>query len=294
MSGVKVRSFARERLAALSHYLSRAYIAGPELEDAMTAFDRLTRNGQAGTIGYFNPARQPADEIARIDRQILAALGMIRRDAYVSIKVPPLGFDVALIEEIARQAETVRVGIHFDSHAIETTDATFACIEAALRHTGQIGCTLPGRWPRSLQEARRAIDLKLRVRVVKGQWADPAHPQSDISAGFLRVIDTLAGKVPAVAVATHDPVLAREALGRLRSAGTTCELELLFGLPMRAVSAVARNMNVPVRVYIPFGAAWLPYALTQLVNNPKILWWLLKDAGAAASQRISTAGGRAG
>lgn len=282
----KLRSFAKARLAAVSRYLSRAYIAGPELGDALTAFDRLARNGQAGTIGYFNPARQPADEIANVDRQVLAALGMARHAGYVSIKVPPLGFDVALVEEIASLAEAVGVGIHFDSHAIETTDATFACIEAALRHTSRIGCTLPGRWPRSLRDAERAIDLKLRVRVVKGQWADPAHPEVDSGAGFLQVVDTLAGRAQAVAVATHDPVLAREALGRLLAAGTTCELEQLFGLPMRAVSAVARNMNVPVRVYIPFGAAWLPYALTQLVNNPKILWWLLKDAGAAAGQRI--------
>jgi proline dehydrogenase len=67
-------------------------------------------------------------------------------------------------------------------------------------------------------------------------------------------------------------------LQRLRDGGTPCELELLFGLPMRAVSAVARDAGVPVRVYVPFGAAWMPYALSQLRRKPSTLWWMVKDA----------------
>lgn len=279
------RVLATIQLSAVSRYLSRAYIAGPELPDALRVFDRFARHGKAGTIGYFNPPQQPAHEIASIDRAVVAALAAGRHEGYVSIKVPPMGYDIALIEEIARQSAVAGVGIHFDSHAIDTTDSTFACIEAALRHTLQVGCTLPGRWPRSLDDAERAIDLKLRVRVVKGQWPDPAQPEVDINAAYLRVIDRLVGRACSVAVATHDPVLAREALRRLRAAGTPCELEQLFGLPMRTVSALARNMGVPMRVYIPFGAAWLPYALGQLAKKPSTLWWLLKDALAVFGPR---------
>lgn len=278
------RGYARARLGALSRYLSRAYIAGPELRDALQVFDRFAAADKAGTIGYFNPAGQDAGEIADIDRQVVAALADGRRQGYVSLKVPPLGYDAGLVADIARQAAELGVGLHFDSHAIDTTDATFACIEAALRHTDRVGCTLPGRWPRSLADAERAIALQLRVRVVKGQWADPAAPTLDAEAGYLQVVDRLAGRARAVAIATHDPALARTALARLRAAGTPCEQEQLFGLPMRAVSALAREMGVPIRVYIPFGAAWLPYAITQLARKPGTLWWLLRDALAAATQ----------
>jgi proline dehydrogenase len=286
MSVPEWRRFARARLNSASRYLSRAYIAGPELQDALGAFDRFAGVGQAGTIGYFNPAMQAPAAIARINQQLFVALADGRQRGYVSLKVPAMGFDIGLLDALARQSALSGVGMHFDSHAIETTDPTFACIAAALRHTGQVGCTLPGRWPRSLQDAEQAIALKLRVRVVKGQWADPATPDLDPAAGFMRVVDQLAGKAQSVAVATHHPDLARAALRRLLDAGTPCELEQLFGLPMRTVSGLARQMGVPVRVYIPFGTAWLPYALTQLIKKPGMLWWLLKDAAAVGIPRV--------
>jgi len=286
MHAANFRGYVRARLGTLSRYLSRAYIAGPELSDALQAFDRFAANGKAGTIGYFNLAGQAAGEIADIDRQVVAGLADGRQQGYVSLKVPPLGYQTGLVEDIARLAAAHGVGLHFDSHAIDTTDATFDCIEAALRHTDQVGCTLPGRWPRSLADAERAIALKLRVRVVKGQWPDPAAPTVDANTGYLQVVDRLAGRARAVAIATHDPVLARAALARLLSANTPCEQEQLFGLPMRAVSALARELGVPVRVYIPFGAAWLPYALTQLVRKPGTLWWLLRDALAASGHHL--------
>jgi len=286
MSKSSWRTFAKAQLASAASYLSRAYIAGPELADALQVFDRLARQGQNGTIGYFNAAGQPAGEIVSTDRAIIAALAAGRPGGYLSIKAPPLGFDQTMLGEIARQAGGSGIGLHFDSHAIETTDPTFACLRSALQHTGQIGCTLPARWPRSRQDAEQAIALKLRVRVVKGQWADPAHPVLDIDAAYLALIDHLAGRAKAVAVATHDPALAEKALRRLAQAGTACELELLFGLPMRAQMALARKMGVPVRVYIPFGAAWLPYALEQLFKKPGTLWWLLKDGLAASRLRV--------
>lgn len=285
MSSNDWRAFVRARLNSAASYLSRAYVAGPELADALATFDRCAQRGQRATIGYFNTPRQPARTIADIDLAVLAALGDGRPDGYLSIKGPPLQFDPALVDEIAQRAAATGVGLHFDAHGIDTTDPTFAAIERTLRHTALVGCTLPARWPRSLADSERAVDWQLRVRVVKGQWADPAHPDVDIDSAYLRLIEGLAGRARAVAVATHDPRLARRALIRLRATGTACELEMLLGLPMRAVSAVARELGVPQRVYIPFGAAWMPYALGELSRRPERVWWMLKDALLAAAPR---------
>jgi proline dehydrogenase len=68
------------------------------------------------------------------------------------------------------------------------------------------------------------------------------------------------------------------AICKLQSAGTPCELELLFGLPSRAVLKTAFELAVPVRYYLPYGHAWLPYALRQAWHNPRIIWWLVRDA----------------
>jgi proline dehydrogenase len=153
----------------------------------------------------------------------------------------------------------------------------FATIEKALGHHSDLGCTIPGRWRRSLKDAHTAIDWKLRVRVVKGQWSDPLQPDMDMRAGFLKVIDELRGRASCVAVASHDIPLAREALCRLMDAGTPAELELLHGLPRRNAVKMARELGVPVRFYVPQGKAWLPYLLKQARKNPRVVGWFARD-----------------
>jgi hypothetical protein len=37
-------------------------------------------------------------------------------------------------------------------------------------------------------------------------------------------------------------------------------------------------MGIAVRVYVPFGVSWVPYALSQVQKNPRIAWWALRDA----------------
>jgi proline dehydrogenase len=265
--------------------LSGAYVAGPELADAVRAMDRFARSGHASTLGYFNADDDSPQAIATRNASALEAIAANRRAGYVSIKAPALGFDNELIEGIARVSSRTGVGIHFDSHAIEAADSTFGCIERALQETENVGCTLPGRWTRSLGDVSRAASLGLRVRVVKGQWADPSDPGRDPHTGYLQLVDRLAGRVRAVGVATHDPELARAALRRLRNAGTPVELELLFGLPLKAATSVAREEGVPVCIYVPFGHGWMPYAMSQLRRRPGIALWMLKDAMSAAVLR---------
>jgi proline dehydrogenase len=293
VSSPSVRATAAAAAARALLCLGRSYIVGPELLNAIEAYDRVQRRGLRATIGYFNALGESPTRIADLNLDVLAALGNERHDGYLSIKVPAMKFDTKLVERIALKARSVNVAIHFDSHAAHAADATFAALETALKHTADIGCTLPGRWTRSLEDAERAIEHALRIRVVKGQWADPAQPDADPSRGFQQVIARLAGRARVVAVATHDPVLARSSLLRLIKSGTPCELELLYGLPMRA-AAVADELGVPVRVYLPFGAAYMPYALEHLRRNPRVAWWMIKDAMSVLVHHTTRSRHRAG
>ncbi len=81
-----------------------------------------------------------------------------------------------------------------------------------------------------------------------------------------------------LAVASHDAPLAREAVRRLQHAGTPVELETLRGLPSRAALKIARELGVAVRVYVPFGVSWVPYALDHVQNHPYVALWAIRDA----------------
>ncbi len=148
------------------------------------------------------------------------------------------------------------------------------------------GLTLPGRWRRSQEDAEVAADLGAAVRVVKGQWA--GEPDVDPRAGFMEVVKRLAGRIPGVQVATHDAPLAESALARLGGTSTAAELELLFGLPLAEPARVARRAGVPVRIYVPYGHGWLPYAAKQALRRPRTLLWLTRDLlSAPARERFA-------
>ena len=118
----------------------------------------------------------------------------------------------------------------------------------------------------------------MTVRVVKGQWPDPLQPDFDPRSGFLLVIDALAGRARHVAVASHDVALAAEAVRRLQARGTSCEIELLYGLPMRRSLKLADELGLGVRAYVPYGESFLPYAMWRVALDPRIAWRLLRDA----------------
>lgn len=267
----------RACLRALARRASRAYAAGPALEDALRVAAKLGSRGLATSIGFWNEGGSEPRAVAHAYLAGLDAIARARLDCSLSIKASAMGCSADLMDEVLARAIGAGVGLHFDSMRPEAAGPTLQLVAHAAERFPRIGCTLPGRWQRSAADAERAIGLGVRVRVVKGQWADPAR-DLDLREGYLAVIDRLAGRAREVAVATHDPWLAGQALRRLRAAGTPCQLELLFGLPFHAVLQEAQAAGVSARVYVPYGAAWIPYALSRLRQNPRVLVWLARDA----------------
>jgi len=261
----------------LARRAARAYVAGPALADALSACRHAGRSGLASAIGFWDPLGETPDDVARAYLGALDALGREAFDCYLSVKAPSLDFSSELLLELAERARARDVRVHFDALGPESVDRTFDLIEAALGRHRRLGCTLPGRWRRSLRDAARAAELGLAVRVVKGEFPDEDGAELDPRRGFLAVVDRLAGRARFVAVATHDAALARLALERLLSTGTPCEAELLFGLPSGDPRRVARGKGVAARLYVPYGLGALPYRLSEARRRPEVLWWVARD-----------------
>jgi proline dehydrogenase len=263
-----------ERLAQRA---ARSYIVGTKLEDALRACHALENERNRATLGYWDSGQESIEAVAQTYRNAILALKQENLGAYLSLKAPALGFNHSLFLDILKCAQENQVTLHFDSMAPDAADQTMVWIEDALDQGTAIGCTLPGRWRRSPGDADWAVRQGLAVRVVKGQWADPQKPDLDKRKGFMAVISRLAGRAAHVRVATHDPYLARQALSRLLETQTTCELELLYGLPRNEVLQVAKELRVGVRTYLPYGQGWLPYCISQIYENPRIIRWVLRD-----------------
>ena len=273
-----LRRTASACLLPLAARAARAYIAGPELNDAVRLADELAEQGFASTLGFWDGQGDTPRAVADHYLAALDALATGGRGGYLSIKLPAIGDNRLLLGEVLGRARQLGVRVHFDSLGPETADSMWAAVADAAGSGVELGCSLPGRWRRSLDDADTAIRLGVLPRVVKGQWIDPVEPERDARRGFMEVIDRLAGRAPRVAVASHDAPLAREAIERLKAAGSACELELLYGLPQRASLVAAMFEQMPVRFYVPYGRAYLPYCLGQARRQPWLLWWLLRDS----------------
>jgi proline dehydrogenase len=254
-----------------------AYLAGPSLSDALAAGDRVAERGYGVILGFWNADGDEAGDVARENLAAIEALAERGGRWYLSIKAPALRYSRELVTEIAQRSASSGTILHLDSHAPDTADDTIAVAAVAREVHDRVGITIPGRWARSLADADRACELGLRVRVAKGEWADPDDPDRDMREGFLSVVGRLAGRASHVSVATHDPELAREAVEKLAAAGTPHDIELLVGLPFEPVVHVAQAAGLPVRVYVPHGHASLRYGLAYLARNPRRIWWLVRD-----------------
>lgn len=280
-------AFHHRILRKLIERAAGAYVAGPELSDAIDRGRAAERDGMSSTIAYWNDQGEHPEAVCSAYLAAIDGVAAARTSTYVSIKAPALSMSQVLADRLATRCREKGVGLHFDSLAVDRQAPTFDLIDRLIPMGLSLGCTLPGRFERSVLDADRAATNRLRVRVVKGQWEDPRHP-IDARRGFMAVIDRLAGRAAHVSVATHDPTLAEEAITRLAVRATPADLELLFGLPEHGAREVARRLNVPVRIYIPYGYAWLPYALSAVRKDRSILRWALKDVvrgGAGRARR---------
>ncbi len=282
-AGAVHRRAAEERLGALTKRAKRAarttatsrYIAGPELGDALREEGIYAGAGYATTVGFWNGA---ADTVPKVQAEALASAESLPAGSEVAIKIVGIGGDGPHLDELLGVCVERGLTLHLDALG---PDSAELAQETAKRlgeiAPGAVGCTLPGRWPRSAGDAAALADSGLRVRVIKGELEDTSVEELDLREGFMAIATALAGSSCHVEVATQDAALAERALERLLAAGTSCELQVLHGMRNAASVRVARERKVPVRVYVPYGSGRLPYTREDLQQRPRLLGSLARD-----------------
>jgi proline dehydrogenase len=282
MSTPPGRTGLRRALAPLwlpvARRAARAYIPGPTIDDVMAVLRALAPRGIVGTTCFWAAGDDPPSRVAQEYERSIEAIGRAHLDCHLSMKPDALGFDPSLLERVLASAASGGVPVDLDSRGPELADRGFEAVAVAARAGADLGVAIPARWRRSPDDVERLLPLGVRIRVVKGQWPDPNPPDPEAGDCFMAIIDRLAGRARAVAVATHDEPLARRAVRDLLRAGTPCTLEVICGLPAAPLLRLARSNGVQVRAYVPFSRTFpLPYAVSRSLREPRILWWLIQD-----------------
>lgn len=265
----------RRRKRALIAPARARYMAGADVENALAEVRRYEAAGYAITVGFSNGIRESPDEVMAENFKLAERLPA---GAEVALKLIAAGGDRPVLDELLALCNQRELTLHIDAVGPEAAGLTLeTATRLAVLSPGRVGCTLPGRWKRSAADAEALMESTMRVRVVKGELEDRSGVHPDPVSGCIRLAEILAEGTCHVEIATQDAPLARRALEILLEHGSSCELQVLHGMASAAAVRVGRQLAVPVRAYLPYGAGRLPYTREELMRDPRLLGTVFRD-----------------
>jgi proline dehydrogenase len=266
--------------------LTRRFIAGNTLEEALLACQKIHKQGILITLDYLGESvteRQAA--IASRD-SCLAALrriGELGLPATVSIKVTQIGLDIdeTLCYDNARllvqAAQAIGSRVEFDMESSDYVDRTLRIVERLHEEFGRVRAVIQAYLLRSEADIAELNRRKLPVRLCKGAYAEPPEralqEKAEVDANYVKLARHLLEEGAYPAIATHDDNMIAPAKSFPKDA---FEYQMLYGvrrdLQQRLVAEGYR-----VRVYVPYGEAWYPYFMRRLAERPANVLFILRS-----------------
>jgi len=274
----------------LARRVSRRFVAGETLQDALTAVRQLQEQGLEVTLDLLgeNVAHPgAADEATRAYLGVLEALEHSGLRSHCSLKLTQLGLDqgtgvaLANLRKILAKASELETFVRIDMESSEYTERTLEVLEQARAEFSNVGVVIQAYLKRSKTDIAHLNKLKTRVRLCKGAYSEPAsiayQSREEVTANLLDLARDLllAGDYPAIA--SHDEEVISAVLRMAREHGvspSSFEFQMLYGI-RRDRQAELRRQGYNVRIYVPFGSEWYPYLMRRLAERPANLLFFL-------------------
>ena len=261
-------------LDRLAVYGSRRYIAGDSFADAARLTHSRTDHISRFIICPWNKPTDKADAVYQGYTGALAGLLTSAIDCYLAVKLPAIDYDTARLRELLERAAAKNIRIHLDAMTADSVDRTIGIVAQLRARFSNIGYTIPSRWRRSVPDLAKLLDLRIPLRIVKGQLPDRDGGEVDPREGFGRIIDLLGNTRCTIGVASHDRALVHAVTLRLQERAISHEIEQLYGLSV--VPATTAPM-IPRRLYIPYGHGYPPYDIYTALRRPGLALRLSRD-----------------
>ncbi|HXW50586.1 MAG TPA: proline dehydrogenase family protein [Candidatus Acidoferrales bacterium] len=273
-------------------FLARRFVAGERVEDAIEAVARLNAQGMSASLDFLGEDVSREEEAHKnaavycdtIDR--ICARGL---DANVSVKLSAIGQsiaeDLALanLERIVERARPHGMFVRLDMEGSATVDSTYRILDRALALYDQIGPVVQAYLHRAAADVGRIIDRKLRARLCKGAYKEPAaiaiQQMPLIRRNYIELAQRLMTEGTYPGIATHDDhlIAAVKAYALEASlASSRFEFQMLYGIRPEAQKALVRE-GYRMRVYVPFGTHWAGYFYRRLAERRENVMFVVRN-----------------
>ena len=287
-------------------WVSRRYVAGTKLSDAVKVMQRLSKEGACFTIDVLGEeitSMEEATFFLEEYKRVISAI--IDNDLDSNLSIKPTAFGLLLdrekgmenIETLVKMAQGYDMFVRLDMEDHRVTEDTIqVMLDMHQKGLTNVGVVLQGRLFRTLDDIERIKEIlgpNADYRICKGIYLEPEEishtDRKPIIDATNKCIDAMLDAGAYVGVASHDyPVVnhtiaALEARGMgpnksdprknagppRKQKGPGYEFQMLLGVrgPMRRKLAAQGHTT---RVYIPYGEKWYEYSIRRLQENPTI------------------------
>lgn len=274
--------------------VSRKYIAGTTLQEALDCVEQLNRAGMRATLDVLGEDSTDENEALageKIYQQALAKIDELSLDANISVKLSMLGlrFDPALCESIVRRlAQTAKLHDNFVRMDMEDSSVTRVTLDLYRKlrsETDRVGAVVQAYLRSTAADVEDLLaDGDTNLRICKGIYIEPEEIAyqgfEEVQVSFKETVKQLFERgATRVGIATHDPELVEDALASIRDMGIPkerYEFQMLLGVAEKMRTELVADGH-PLRVYVPFGKEWYAYSSRRLRENPKIAGHVVRN-----------------
>jgi proline dehydrogenase len=280
---------------ALIQRVSRRYIAGHDLPQAVARIEQLNAKGYPVTVDVLGESvatPSQAEAMAGQYDAVLEAISDHRLRASISITPTAMGMLIdgqtcrARIERLLRRAAACDTGVCLDMEDLSCTQLEIDLFRGLRQHHENVSLALQAYLHRTYDDLHTLLGDKTQLRLCKGIYVEEREhlvdgawkDRSAINPHFLAHVQRCFESATYVSVATHDRALIDAVLALAKRLGTRSdqfEFQMLLGVcePLRDE---LHEMGLQVRIYVPFGKDWYGYSTRRIKENPQIAGYLAR------------------
>ena len=272
------------------YFFAKRFIAGEDRATALKNIKSLYDQGFLCTVDVLGESVHTVDQAIAAKNEYLALLKDIEtfhRPIDISAKVSALGMDISydlckrnmeeLIDAICHH--TVR----FDMEGSDLTERTLKLgLELQKTHRN-LGVVVQAYLRRTERDIQSVIEQGVSTRLCKGAYKEPEtiayQSMDEIRENFLKQTFLLLKKGNMPAIATHDEILIEQISAYIEKENiprSSFYFELLYGV-RRDIQKALLKKGYQVRIYVPYGKAWLPYTLRRLAERKENIIFIVKN-----------------
>lgn len=268
------------------------FVAGESLDDAIRATKALNARNLSVSLDYLGESvkrKEDTEEVVKTYRDLLARIQQQGLKASISLKLTHMGLDISEelcqtnLRYILTDAKQFGIPVTIDMENTPYTDVTIRMYRTMRDEHGfdNVGTVIQAYLRRSEKDLQELGSEGAHIRLCKGAYLEsPEHAfpeKADVDTNYVRLMRNYLQTPGYLCIATHDEnmiVAAETAIKEFKP--QRYEFQMLYGIRPARQEALAAA-GYPVRVYVPFGAAWYPYFMRRLAERPANVWFFVRS-----------------